>query len=113
MEPIKVRLEHGEVNQILQYCIGAAGIAVLPEASLELIVLAEFREKIATQLMRNRQRNRNKVFQYTLPVSVARILHRRWQEIPYNRERQMVLNALDHELTNRELKPDLSKPTIV
>lgn len=113
MEPIRIKLEHAEADQIVQYCIGAAGIARLPEASLELVVLAEFRDKIVTKLMQNRNKNRQKVFTYSIPISVARILHRRWQDIPYDKDRQMVMSAIDYELTRLNLKPDPKKPMIV
>ena len=115
MQPIKVKLTHDEAWRIVQYCMGAGEQKFTPSDiySLELIVLAEFKKKIATQYFKNRLSDRNKVFRYTIPVSVAWILRRRWQEVAYNDERQMVLKAIDYELINRNLKPDLSKPMIV
>lgn len=115
MHPIKVKLTHDEAWRIVQYCMGAGAeeFAPSPNYSLEVIILAEFKDKIATQYFKNRLSDPNKAFRYTIPVSVACILHHRWQKVAYCNERQMVLKAIDYELTNRNLKPYLSKPVIV
>ena len=112
MQPLRIKLKHDEAWRIVQYCMGA-GEQTLEPPCLELIVLAEFKNKIATQYFKNRLSDPNKVYRYTIPVSVAWTLHRRWQKITYCNERQMVLKAIDYELTNRNMKPDLSKPMIV
>jgi hypothetical protein len=113
MEPLKIKLTYYEGCEISAYCFQEGIQVASPDISDECIVLAEYFEKIVTKIRWHGFRDRNKVFLYTIPVSVGRILHRRWQQEAYNPKRQMVLKALDYELTKRNLKPYLFKPMIV
>ncbi|TDB69084.1 hypothetical protein [Arundinibacter roseus] len=104
MEPIKIKLTYWELVHLRDYLFQAFQIARNPQAREELIVLAEFLPKAEQQLITAGRRSRSKAYLFTLPLSVARILHRRWQQQPITAEMQMILNALDYELTRCGMK---------
>jgi hypothetical protein len=107
MEPLKIKLTYPELQALTHYLRFMVELARHPQAGLELIVLAEYSPTIEKRLITAWRRDPRKPCSYTLPLSVARILHKRWQQeelmIPLL---QMVLNALDYELTAQNRKPD-------
>ncbi len=114
MEPLKIKLTYYEIKALAEYIAQASARAQHPQASLGLIILAEFRLRTEQMLHRahNRLHTRGRPYQYSIPVSVARILHQQWQHHPIHVAQQMVLSALDYELTSRNLKPDPTQPEI-
>lgn len=106
MQPIKIKLNYQELFKLSLYINDAGSKAYHPQAREELIVLAEYAPTIHKRLVAAHFRDRGKAYPYSLPVSVGRILHRRWQQEAIGAELQMVLSALDYELTRRNLKPD-------
>jgi hypothetical protein len=112
MQPIKLKLTYKELYQLSLYINYNGSKAYQPQAREELIVLAEYAPTIHKRLVASNFRDHRKPYPYSLPVSVARILHRRWQQEPIPDELQMVLSALDYELTRRGMKLDPVKPQI-
>lgn len=113
MDPVKIKLRYEEAHELLYYLYENAAIAKNAQAEVDLIVLSEFLVPAARQDYTISKRLRTNYYQYTMPLSVARILHRRWQDQEISHELQMVLSCIDKELTNRGLKPDPDKPIII
>lgn len=113
MEPLRIKLTCAELQALTSYMRFINELARHPQAGIELIVLAEYCPTIEKRLVAAWRRDRYKAYPYTLPLSVARILHKRWQQeelmIPLL---QMVLNALDYELTAQNRKPNPVKPEL-
>lgn len=112
MDPIKIRLTYYESSLMLAYVENAAKMAKHPQAREELYVLSEFFPSMVKQCYRYCTRKRTNPYLYTIPFSVARILHRRWQLEKIPQELQIVLSGLDKILTNLAMKPDPMKPTL-
>ena len=111
--PLKIKLTYYEARQLGDYFMRAGRIAIHPQAREELMVLAEISPRFESQVVKAwRDPNKGKVFTYTIPMSVARILHRRLQQEVITSEMQMVLMGLDKELTRRDMKLDPVKPEI-
>ncbi len=110
MQPIKIKLTYMELVQLSAYVHAAGKKAYHPQAREELIVLAEYAPVIQKRLVASHSRDHRKPFPYSMPVSIARILHRRWQHECIVNDLQMVLSALDYELTRRDMKLDPVKP---
>lgn len=113
MEPLRIKLTFPDMQHLRDYLRQAEFKAFNPQAREELIVLAEHCPTIERRLVAAWRREKSKAYSYTLPLSVARILHRRWQQEPIRPELQIILGGIDYELTARGMKPDLSKPMIV
>ena len=113
MEPLKIKLTYPELELIRGYCHEAEKMAHHPQAREELIVLAEFCPVIERKMVAAWRRDKHKNFTYALPVSIGRILHRRWQLLdPISPELRMILGGIDYALTQRNLKPDPVKPEL-
>jgi hypothetical protein len=76
-----------------------------PEVRNDLIVLAEFSETLKKKFQTHRMKPTIKPVVYTMPLSVVRILHLRFQKEPISPVLQMVLANLDQQLTNIEMEP--------
>lgn len=113
MEPLKIKLTYTEVGQLRDYMHSAYWKAMNPQSLDEYLVLAEYYPRAERNFIVAGQRDRLKVYQYKMPMSVARILHRRFQQEPISRPLQDVLSGLDYELLRRGLKPDKNKLMIV
>lgn len=111
MDQLKIKLTYVEVGQLRDYMYAAYWRAMNPQAVNEYLVLAEYLPRAEQNLIVAGRRDRLKVYQYKMPVSVARILHRRFQQESISRPLQDVLSGLDYELTRRGLKPDPEKLT--
>ena len=113
MEPLRIKLTYSELQLIGAYCHEAEKRASHPQAKEALIVLAEYCPVIERRLAAAFRRDRRKAYPYALPVSIGRILHRRWQLLDtISPEMRMVLGGIDYALTQRGLKPDPVKPEI-
>ncbi len=112
MDPIKLRLTYYEAQQLRNYVSQAARLAKHPQAQDELLVLADFELRIVQQCTTLGRRLRTNAYLYSIPVSVARLLHRRWQQEKILPEQQWILSGLDAELDKRNLKPDVAKARI-
>lgn len=115
MEPIKVKLTCHHLLTVRNYLIYAQWKAdnAKAQAHEELIVLAEHVPVIEKKLNQAANRKPAKPFDYTMPLSVARILHRRWQHEVISDSLRLVLGTIDRELTNRDKKPDTLKAMIL
>lgn len=113
MEPIKVKLTCLELMMVRNYVAYANSKADSPQAGEEIIVLAEYLPIIERKIVAAWRRNKSKPYPYSLPLSVARILHRRWQQEAISDDLRLVLGGIDYELTARNLKPDTLKAMIV
>lgn len=115
MEPIKIKLRYDQLLAVRNYLAYAQWQAhnAKAQAHEELIVLAEHVPGIEKKLNQAVSRKPGKPFDYTMPLSVARILHRRWQQEVISDSLRMVLGGIDLELTNRGMKPDTIKHMIV
>ena len=113
MEPIKVKLTCLELMMVRNYLTYANSKADSPQAGEEIIVLAEHLPIIERRIVAAWRRNKSKPYPYSLPLSVARILHRRWQQEVISDSLRMVLCGIDYELTARNMKPDTLKAMIV
>jgi hypothetical protein len=109
MEPLKIKLTYREVGHLRDYIHSAYWKAMNPQAVDEYLVLAEYLPRAEQNLIVAGRRDPLKVYQYKMPLSVARILHRRFQQEPLNGPLQDVLSGLDYELLRRGLKPDVKK----
>lgn len=107
MEPIPIRLTRFEVKAILDLLQDAViKCADGGDIRVETIVLAEFHLPwYKKHLASFTKKPSKKLPLYQMPVSVARILHYRLQQLPFNHTNQFILSKLDMELTNREMKP--------
>jgi len=104
--PVKIRLAKHEAEALTMYVSNkSTGILTNPEVRNDLIVLAEFYMKLSTKYRTHRMKATTKPVVYTLPLSVARILHLRFQKEEINPALQIVLASLDQELTNMSMKP--------
>ncbi|TDB60071.1 hypothetical protein [Arundinibacter roseus] len=113
MEPLRIKLNLHELTDLRNYVQVAERIAQNPQAREELIVLAEFSLKLEVMYIRaSRKTDKGKSYHYQIPVSVSRILHRRFQQEDISPELQMVLCGIDYELTKRGLKPNPIKPEL-
>ncbi|TDB64385.1 hypothetical protein [Arundinibacter roseus] len=108
MEPIKIKINSWHVQHVLHFCENAAAMANNPNAADDLIVLAEYSPKMRTVYYSKGLKGK-KLSTVSIPVSIARIIHRRWQQGKVTQEMQEILSAIDYELTARNLKPDPSK----
>lgn len=72
---------------------------------LEIIVLAEFQMKgtFVNSIYRNRMKPKNIPCVYSLPLSVAYVLHKRWQHEEIPSPAQEVLRKLDQALVNMNI----------
>lgn len=112
MEPLRIKLTCHEMQLLCSYCQQAEARAYHPQAREELIILAEYCPTIERRLVAAWRRDKRKAYPYTLPVSVGRILHRRWQLEAIAPQVRMILGGIDYALTQRGLKPDPVKPEI-
>lgn len=104
--PVKIRLVKHEAEQLTMFVLNkSVGILRNPEVRNDLIVLAEFSETLKSKLRIHRSKITQKPLVYTLPLSVARILHHRLQKEEISPALQIVLANLDQELTNMNMKP--------
>ncbi|WP_254561815.1 hypothetical protein [Dyadobacter diqingensis] len=104
--PVKIRLAKHEAEQLTMYVLNKSiGILRNPDVRNDLIVLAEFSEKLQNKFRSHRQKPTNKPVVYTIPLSVARILHLRFQKEDITPVLQWVLASLDQELVNMSMKP--------
>lgn len=105
--PVKVPLAKHEAEHLTMYILSkSVGILRNPEVRNELIVLAEFSETLKKKYQTHRMKPTIKPVVYTLPLSVARILHLRFQKEELTPALQMVLANLDQALTNIGMKPN-------
>ena len=116
VQPIAIHLAAYEVQAIKNILEDAVfkAASYKKDAKIETIVLAEFftpwsKRLLACLTATGPKRNKAKL--YPIPVSVARILHYRIQQIQYNPINQEILTKLDNALTNCNMKPDY--PTIL
>ena len=112
MEPLKLKLTFEQVERLCTYLWRLEKRARHPQAREELIVLVEFLPKAYRMEQTALHRPHGKAYQYKLPVSVARILHRRWQLEPIEEPLQAMLLIIDQELVNRRLRPNPMMPEI-
>lgn len=113
MEPLKIKLTYPELQLICAYCHQAEALAKNAQVRDELIVLAEYCPVIERRLVVAFRRDKRKAYPYSLPMSIGRILHRRWQLLDtITPEMRMVLGGIDYALTQRNMKPDPVKPQL-
>ena len=104
--PVKIRLAKHEAEHLTMYVSKkSTGILKNPDVRNDLIVLAEYYTKLYTKFRTHRMKATNKPVVYTLPLSVVRILHHRFQKEEITPALQNVLTTLDQELTNMDMKP--------
>ncbi|GAB2780525.1 hypothetical protein GCM10027275_25090 [Rhabdobacter roseus] len=114
LEPAKLKLTYYEANAVFLYIQEKASKVDGPNVHDELIVLAEYYRsgKLLSQAVRHEQRKKASLMVYTIPISIVRLLHRRWQQEPISILMQAALSAFDWVLTQRGLKPDPREPEI-
>lgn len=100
--PIKIKLSVFELIAITTIMEYARKLPLRPDMRTETILLAE---NWMTWLKRTTSCEPYKVKRYSIPVSVARAIHSRLQQVPTNQANQSLLVKLDQELTNINLKP--------
>ena len=115
MEPIKIKLRYDHLLAVRNYLTYAQWRAnnAKAQAHEELIVLAEHQPMIERRCKVLETKDHRKSYPCSFPLSVARILHRRWQHEVISDSLRLVLGGIDLELTNREMKPDTLKYMIV
>ena len=104
---IRIRLAKHEAERLVTYyfsCIN--GKLKDPNVRNELIVMAEYYDKLIIKVYRHQSKLGNKPVVYQLPLSISRILHARMQVSHYDTILQNVLSSLDQELTNMGMKPN-------
>ena len=104
--PVRIRLSKHEAVHLTTYIYRKCdGILKNPDVRNDLIVLAEYYEKLYRKCRTHQLKTTNKPVLYLLPMSIARILHHRFQKETIHPTLQNVLNNLDQELTNLSMKP--------
>jgi len=108
--PVKLRLAKHEARRLVEYFnIKIEGKLNSSDVRNDLIVMAEFYEKLFLKATRQQLKPGHKPTIYHLPLSIARILHNRLQQEPCDSILQNILYNLDHELTNINMAPKFSK----
>jgi hypothetical protein len=82
----------------------------LPRTDNDLIVLIEYYKKLDMLAARTEyQIEPKKGFKFTMPLSVARILHTRLQEGTFNEVLVMILGKIDFALNSANMAPKKDK----
>jgi len=102
MIQVKVKLSAFEVWGIQHVMKYAAERELRADMKNDTIILAE---NYHTWLKRYISADKSKPRTYTLPLSTARILHLRLQQLPTCDAYQSLLGKLDQALTNLSMKP--------
>lgn len=102
MIQVKLKLSAFEVWAIQHIMKYAAERELRAEMQNETIILAE---GYLTWLKRYVSADKSKPRTYSIPLSTARILHSRLQQLPTCDAYQSLLGKLDQALTNLSMKP--------
>lgn len=105
---VSLKLSIGEVVSIREQLHYAVKLLYRDQrVTIEAVVLAEhyFIWSRKALLFSMDQQAPIKMKNFKMPLSVARILHSRFQRLPATFENQSVLYKLDSALTNRGMKP--------
>jgi len=105
---VRIRLAKHEAERLVTYYFSSFN-GKLKDANVdnELIVMAEYYDKLFIKAVRHGIKPGNKPVVYQLPLSISRILHDRLQSDPWDTILQNVLGSLDQELTNMGMKPNI------
>lgn len=102
MKQVKIKLSAYEVFAIQDMMYKASVVELRPNMKNETIILAE---NWPTWVKKYVSADKQRAKTYTIALSLARIMHLRLQQIPMTFANQSLLDKLDHELTNIEMKP--------
>lgn len=104
---VRIRLVKHEAQRLIAYYHSCfTGKLNQPDVRNELIVMAEYYDKLFLKVYKHQTKSGNKSVVYQLPLSISRILHARLQADPWDTILQNVLASLDQELTNMGMKPN-------
>lgn len=100
MLQLKLKLTIWEAAAVSTYIEKLISTHILNQ--LDIIVLAEFHMKgtFVNAIFKNRVKPRNSLCVYSLPLSVAHVLHKRWQHEEIPSPAQEVLRKIDQALVN-------------
>lgn len=107
---VRIKLAKHEAGKLLEYFqYSFFGKLQNPNIRNDLIVMAEYYDKLFTKVFKHRNSYKTNLVVYNLPLSIARILHYRIQADCPNDQMQKILLDLDQQLMNLNMKADFHK----
>jgi len=109
---VSIHLAKYEINALHRYFVFLVQRSWnnLPKTDSDVIVLIEYSFKIETLKRSSEYRPQpKKGFSFTMPLSIARILHTRLQEVAFNEVLVMILGKIDYSLNTINMAPKKDK----
>lgn len=111
--PITIRLAKFEALSLYQYMVNIVAICENPDVKPGVIVLAEYSHVIQKKILTNVQKNPKKVYEYTIPMGIAKTLWLRWQCENIEPEIQLILGKVNFELNGKKIQSPIFIRTIM
>lgn len=110
IKPVQIKLAKHEAQKLLAYFHQTTD-GKLKDTNVrnDLIMIAEHYDTLYIKVTKHLLIDGYKLVVYKFPLSLARILHTRLQQEPYNQVLQNILGNLDKELNNRNMVPHFPK----